>query len=29
MDENLKKCCKCEIEKMKTDFYFRNDTHKK
>ena len=20
MDEDLKRCCKCEIEKMKTDF---------
>ena len=28
MDEDLKRCCKCEIEKRETDFYFRNDTHK-
>ena len=28
MDDDLKKCSKCKIEKMKTDFYFRNTNQK-
>ena len=28
MDEDLKKCSKCKIEKMKADFYFRNINQK-
>ena len=28
MDEDLKKCSMCKIEKMKTDFYFRNTNQK-
>ena len=28
MNEDLKNYCKCEIENMTTDFYFRNDTLK-